>query len=90
MGGVELWRGGLGGAYRLPTLASVGASLAQPCFRFHTPLIEFPHVVSFDVQGFGKWVLGCTVWALRAPAGVSSPSRLKWCLGKKRPRSHPG
>jgi hypothetical protein len=40
MCGVEVWRGGLGGAYRLPTLSSVGASLAPPCFRFHTPLIE--------------------------------------------------
>ena len=38
--GVEVWRGGLGAAYRLPTLSSVGASLAPPCFRFHTPLIE--------------------------------------------------
>jgi hypothetical protein len=38
--GVEVWRGGLGGAYLLPTLSSVGASLAPPCFRFHTPLIE--------------------------------------------------
>jgi hypothetical protein len=27
--GVEVWRSGLG-----------GASLAPPCFRFHTPLIE--------------------------------------------------
>jgi hypothetical protein len=35
-----VWRGGLGGAYLLPTLSSVGASLATPCFRFHTPLIE--------------------------------------------------
>ncbi len=35
-----MWRGGLGGAYRLPTLSSVGASLSPPCFRFHTPLIE--------------------------------------------------
>jgi len=35
-----VWRGGLGGAYRLPTLSSVGASLAPPCFRCHTPLIE--------------------------------------------------
>jgi hypothetical protein len=43
MCGVEVWRGGFGGAYRLPTLSSVGAleiSLAPPCFRFHTPLIE--------------------------------------------------
>jgi hypothetical protein len=24
----------------LPTLSLVGASLAPPCFRFHTPLIE--------------------------------------------------
>jgi hypothetical protein len=35
-----MWRGGLGGAYRLPTLSSVGASLVPPCFRFHIPLIE--------------------------------------------------
>ncbi|MDQ1389943.1 MAG: hypothetical protein QOF56_3397, partial [Acidobacteriaceae bacterium] len=35
-----MWRGGLDGAYLLPTLSSVGASLAPPCFRFHTPLIE--------------------------------------------------
>jgi len=40
MCGVEVWRGGLGRAYRWPTLSSVGASLAPPCFRFHTPLIE--------------------------------------------------
>src|SRR6266705_4993928 len=39
-GGVEVWRGGLGAAYRFPTLSFVGASLAGPCFRFHTPLIE--------------------------------------------------
>jgi len=32
--------GGLGGAYLLPTLSFVGASLTPPCFRFHTPLIE--------------------------------------------------
>src|SRR5712664_1505122 len=38
--GVEVWRGGLGRAYRLPTLSSVGASIAPPCFRVHTPLIE--------------------------------------------------
>jgi hypothetical protein len=30
----------LGAAYLLPTLSSVGASRAPPCFRFHTPLIE--------------------------------------------------
>ena len=35
-----MWRGGLGRAYRLPTLSYVGASLALPCSRFHTPLIE--------------------------------------------------
>src|SRR5467141_2950307 len=29
--GVEVWRGGLGGAYLLPTLSSGGASLAPPC-----------------------------------------------------------
>ena len=38
--GVEVWRGGLGGAYLLPALSSAGASLAPPCFRFHTPLVE--------------------------------------------------
>jgi hypothetical protein len=38
--GVEVWLGGLGGTYRLPTLSSVGASLFPPCFRFHTPLME--------------------------------------------------
>ena len=37
---VEMWRGGLGAAYLLPALSSAGASLASPCFRFHTPLIE--------------------------------------------------
>jgi len=31
---------GLGSAYPLPTLSSVGASLAGPCFRLHTPLID--------------------------------------------------
>jgi hypothetical protein len=35
-----MWRGGVGAAYPLPTLSSVGASLAPPCFRFHIPLIE--------------------------------------------------
>ena len=49
MSGVEVWRGGLGGAYRLPTLSSVGASLAPPCFRFHTPLIE-PDVRIFRIR----------------------------------------
>jgi hypothetical protein len=39
-GGVEVWRGGVGGTYLLPALSSAGASLAPPCFRFHTPLIE--------------------------------------------------
>jgi hypothetical protein len=38
--GVEVWRGGLGWAYRWPILSAVGASLSPPCFRFHTPLIE--------------------------------------------------
>ena len=38
--GVEVWRGGLGGTYRLPALSFAGASLAPPCCRFHTPLIE--------------------------------------------------
>jgi len=35
-----VWRSGLGGTYRLPTLSSVGASLVPPYFCFHTPLIE--------------------------------------------------
>ena len=29
--GVEMWRGGLGAAYRLPTFSVVGASLSGPC-----------------------------------------------------------
>jgi hypothetical protein len=49
LGGVEVWRGGLGGANRLPTLSSIGASLAPPYFRFHTPLnrtgrADLPHL----------------------------------------------
>jgi hypothetical protein len=40
MCGVEVWRGGLGSAYPLPTLSSVGASRTEPCFLLHTPLIE--------------------------------------------------
>ena len=35
-----MWRGGLSGAYLLPALSFAGASLASPCFRFHTPVIE--------------------------------------------------
>jgi hypothetical protein len=35
-----MWRGGVGVAYPLPTLSSVGASLAPPYFRFHISLIE--------------------------------------------------
>jgi hypothetical protein len=35
-----VWRGGLGGTYRLPALSFAGASLFPPCFRFHTSLIE--------------------------------------------------
>jgi hypothetical protein len=35
-----VWRGGLGGTYRLPALSFAGASLVPPCCRFHTPLIE--------------------------------------------------
>jgi hypothetical protein len=35
-----VWRGDLGRAYLLPTLSSVGASLAPRCSRFHAPLIE--------------------------------------------------
>ena len=33
-------RGGLGPAYPFPALSSAGASIARPCFRFHTPLGE--------------------------------------------------
>ena len=40
IGGVEMWRGGVGAAYLLPALSFAGASLASPCFRFHIPLIE--------------------------------------------------
>jgi len=38
---VTRWfRCGLGAAYRLPALSSAGASLAPPCVRLHTPLVE--------------------------------------------------
>jgi len=30
----------VGSAYLFPPLSSGGASLAEPCLRFHTPLIE--------------------------------------------------
>jgi hypothetical protein len=40
MCGVEVRRGGLGAAYLFPTLSVVGASIAGPFFRLHTPLIE--------------------------------------------------
>jgi hypothetical protein len=36
----SIWRGVLAVADLLPTLSSAGASLASPCFHFHTPLIE--------------------------------------------------
>jgi hypothetical protein len=39
-GRVERWRGGLGVAYRLPTLSSAGASLALPCSVSTLPLIK--------------------------------------------------
>ena len=48
-----MWRGGLGGTYQWPALSSVGASLAPPCFRFHTPLIE-PDVRICRVRLSGK------------------------------------
>jgi hypothetical protein len=35
-----MWRGGVGAAYPLATLSSVGASLAAPCFHFQIPLVE--------------------------------------------------
>jgi len=35
-----MWRGGVGAAYLFPALSSVGASIAEPCVRLHTPLIE--------------------------------------------------
>ena len=57
MGGVEVWRGGLGGAYRLPTLSSVGASLAPPCFRFHTPLIGRVNQASLLVRDIHMGIL---------------------------------
>src|SRR6266581_7060886 len=31
LGRVEVWRGGLGSAYRFPTLSVAGASLTEPC-----------------------------------------------------------
>ena len=46
---VEVWRGGLGGTYLLPTLSVAGASRFPPCFRFHTPLIE-PDVQIYRIR----------------------------------------
>ena len=37
---------GLGAAYLLPALSVAGASLASPCFRLHTPLIELDGRIS--------------------------------------------
>ncbi len=39
-GRVGRWRGGLGGAYLLPTLSVVGASVSPPCSVSTLPLIE--------------------------------------------------
>jgi len=65
MGGVEVWRGGLGAAYLLPTLSSVGASRAPPCFRFHTPLIEpFSSLVASTAA------LIATGWNERVPSSI--------------------
>src|SRR5258708_29581652 len=47
--GVEVWRGGLGGAYLLPAISSVRTSLAPPCVRFHPPLMQ-PHLRISRVQ----------------------------------------
>jgi hypothetical protein len=76
-----VWRGGLGGAYRLPTLSSVGASLVPPCFRFHTPLIE-PDVricrvayATLYTEGFSSFVASAaasiaTGWSEPVPGRV--------------------
>jgi hypothetical protein len=54
-----MWRGGLGEAYRWPTLSSVGASLASPCFRFHTSLIEpeAPELQTSNLSTVGEVVV---------------------------------
>ena len=67
-----MWRGGLGGAYRLPTLSFVGASLAPLCFRFHTPLIE-PDVQIYRIRLSEK--THAIVEAIACDA-ARSPSRL--------------
>jgi hypothetical protein len=71
--GVEVWRGGLGGAYRLPTLSSVGASLAPPCFRFHTPLIE-PDVRIWRIRLSEKTHAIAKALEQRYPRWVRSPT----------------
>jgi hypothetical protein len=38
MGGVEVWRGGLGKVYRLPALSYAGASLTLPCLSLRQSL----------------------------------------------------
>ncbi len=40
VGRVGRWRGGLGGAYLLPTLSVAGASVSPPCSVSTLPLIE--------------------------------------------------
>ena len=69
MGGVEVWRGGLGGAYRLPTLSSVGASLTPPCFRFHTPLIEPDVRICREIRASGRTDPCQLVWQVNESEG---------------------
>jgi len=80
--GVEVWRGGLGGTYQLPTLSSVGASLFPPCFRFHTPLIEPDvricrmkcapaHLMRYVVSPV-MWRSACKIHVLNAQTSLST------------------
>ena len=69
-----MWRGDLGGTYRLPALSSAGASLFPPCFRFHTPLIE-PDRRILRIRLSGK-VSRCRPWKAGGLGGKSDQSKL--------------
>jgi hypothetical protein len=64
----------LGWAYRLPTLSSVGASLAPPCFRFHTPLIE-PDVRIARIR-LSEKVSRCRPRKTAGPSGETDQAQL--------------
>jgi hypothetical protein len=79
----------LGSAYPLPTLSSVGASRAEPCFRLHTPLIEPDMRISrFRLSEKGS---RCRPRESARPFGKADETQhvVQGCLGKPLgPRHH--